>query len=294
MFKYSSQEPSECQNRIRSHRTTITDYYGTSDFTGDFKGAGVGGRLRPWTPSTWSTQVKLIKDHAVCQSIFSHLHGSLACIVLFWCCFSSGECDPREALLLDVSAAPKTWRDAVRTQHLSAGLHRREGSLGKKKKGSTHTERMQTQANCVLTNGLRFPAGCSCGLWMSKSISPPFHMRHNQPSAGKRGWWRGTDLTNLNKRSVGPGNMRANQQVTEWNKHAICIYRFAHLCNADAGRRLRVANVWLRLCKLRLYFNCGDWKEILWTEEREKKLQFPTKQELFLKESGCKQTNFLC
>lgn len=63
---------------------------------------------------------------------FSHLHGSHARIVLFWCCFSSGECDPREALLLDVSAAPKTWRDAVRTQHRSAGLHRREGSLEKR------------------------------------------------------------------------------------------------------------------------------------------------------------------
>lgn len=124
------------------------------------------------------------------------------------------------------------------------------------KKGSTHTERIQTQANCVLTNGLRFPAGCSCGLWMSKSISPPFHMRHNKPSAGKRGWWRGTDLTNLNERSV----MRANSQVTKSNKRAIRIYRFAHLCNADAGRRLRVAKVWLRLCTLRLYFNCGDWK----------------------------------
>lgn len=38
LLKYSSQEASGSQNRRRSHRTTITDYYDTSDLTGDFKG----------------------------------------------------------------------------------------------------------------------------------------------------------------------------------------------------------------------------------------------------------------
>lgn len=42
------------------------------------------------------------------------------------------------------------------------------------KKGSTHAERLQTQANCVLTNRLDFPAGCSCGLCCQRASLLPF------------------------------------------------------------------------------------------------------------------------
>lgn len=69
---------------------------------------------------------------------------------------------PGEVLLTDAAfASSRTWGHGEEYDIRYLWDFTDESSLEGKKKGTTHAERIQTQANRVLTNRLQFPAGRS-------------------------------------------------------------------------------------------------------------------------------------
>lgn len=79
----------------------------------------------------YTLKLQLIKDHAACQSIFSHLHGSKTHIILFWCCFPGGEwrrCFSQTFLLL----FPKTWRCSTNQTSLPRFTEQMEAWINKR------------------------------------------------------------------------------------------------------------------------------------------------------------------
>lgn len=103
---------------------------------------------------------------------------------------------PGEKVLTDVTFPSSKPEDTAKAQQISVEFYRREQF----REGTMHAERIQTQAYCVLTNRLQFPAGRSVVCGCQRAY--PLHFICCVISRQQACMAGGLELVNLNKRSV--------------------------------------------------------------------------------------------